>query len=81
MTIAQPFDNPIMQCIMRRCARQFCMRSGEIVRSDRPANGKSIALMNRRSSKDMLGLQQPEFAGGTERGEESYRSGVPAASG
>ena len=40
---AQPFDNPIMQCIMRRCARQFCMRSGEVVRSNRPANGKSIA--------------------------------------
>jgi hypothetical protein len=56
------------------------MRSGEMARSDRHAIGKSIALMNRRFSKDMLAMQQPEFAGGTERGEENYRSGVPASS-
>jgi hypothetical protein len=43
MTIAQAFDSPIVQCITRRCARQFRMRSGEIARSDRHAIGKSIA--------------------------------------
>jgi hypothetical protein len=43
ITIAQPFGNPMMQCIMSGCARQFCMRSGKIARSDRHAIGKSIA--------------------------------------
>jgi hypothetical protein len=80
MMNAQPFDDPILQCITSRCARQFRMRSGEMARSDRHAIGKSIALMNQHFSKDMLAMQQPEFAGGTERGEEDYRSGVPASS-